>query len=330
MPQDPPLQELVDRLVPDGWRSTHDFASDFKPCHQSLIESTLDDVRSKALDEWLASNQPCLFGQEAAKRGRIEYCFLTQADLIRGDDHVGGRIAGARLRWRCRGRKGETSAFIISVVSDLVARAEPNGALLDVAQRIVELYLCRDVPADRTVHDELFLEAAESRSWKVGVNFFGAQGDGRWWKDHRIPGGIAFSMNSVGHFACVRRLAKGDAEREQAHGLDRALLVAMQLINRTTEGVSGRNTRLHECAQHPEPAGVQCPVELPKALAGKNRCEYAGLYHTDHTLPSAYFVPVEFRPEGPVIDNLDLTYLFHDSPDNPDYRAMGLGLSQES
>ncbi len=330
MPQDLPLQELLDRLVPDAWRNDHPFASHFDASHRALIESSADVARAEVLSSWLAKEQPCLFGQDAAKRQRIEFCFLRQDDLLRGDNHIAGRIAQARLRWRRRGRKGDASAFVISVVSDFVAKSEPNAALFELAQRIVELYLCRDVPADKIVHDELFLEAAECRSWKVGVNFFGAQGEGRWWKDHRILGGIAFSMNSVGHLACVRRLAKGAAETEQRHGLDAALLVAMQLINGTTPGVSGKNTWLHEVSVRPEPASVQCPVTLPKALAGKNRCEYGGLYHTDQTLPSAYFVAAERRPEGPPIENLDLTYLHNDSPDNAEYRTMGLGVTQDT
>ena len=69
-------------------------------------------------------------------------------------------------------------------------------------------------------------------------------------------------------------------------------------------------------------------MDLPRNLAGKNRCEYAGLYHTDQTLPSTYFNPATLRPEGPAFDNLDLTYLHRDSPDNPDYKSMGAGQTE--
>ena len=131
----------------------------------------------------------------------MDFCFLTHEELIRDEREVAGRIAKARLAWRRRARRGESHGFVILAVSETLANAEPNEALFEVARRIAELYLCRDVPADRIVHDELFLETQESRSWRVGVNYFGAQGDGRWWKDHRIPGGIGLSMNSVGHMA---------------------------------------------------------------------------------------------------------------------------------
>lgn len=323
------IQELVDKLVPDSWRDTHPFSDDMAVAHAELIRAGADSERRKSMSKWLSAHQPCLFGRDAAKRDRVEYCFLTDDDLVRGDRHVGACIAEARLQWRRRAQAGETSAFVVSVVSKLVSIAEPNQALFDFAQRLAELYLCRSVPANKIVHDELFLVASECRSWKVGVNFFGAQGDGRWWKDHRIPAGIALSMNSVGHLACVRRLQKEAPQTDQRYGLDAALMIAMQLIAGTTPGCDGRNTWLHSIADHPEQPNVECPVQLPKALEGLNRCEYGGLYHTDHTLPSVYFSPSERRPDVRKIENLDLTYLFHDSPANPDFHAMGQGLPQD-
>ena len=199
--------------------------------------------------------------------------------------------------------------------------------MLEVARRIAELYLCRDVPTDKIVHDELFLEAKEHRSWQVGMNYFSAQADGRWWKDHRIPGGMAFSMNSVGHMACMRRLGRDMSDDDQSQGLHWALRTAMQLLDATKPGVSGRNTWLHDREARPEP-DIVCPDDLGEALAAKNRCEYGGLYHTDQTLPSAYFTTSEVRSDVPTFDNLDLTYLHHDSPDNPDYVSMGAGIPE--
>src|SRR5205823_13856784 len=90
-----------------------------------------------------------------------------------------------------------------------------------LALKLCELYLERTV-LDEILHDGPILvinrdgEATERRSWKVGVNYFSAQGDGRWWHDHRIPGGMAFSMNSVGH------MARSMAERERARDSERA------------------------------------------------------------------------------------------------------------
>src|SRR6185436_13486673 len=100
MPPEPPLIELLDRLVPDSWRASNPFTDDLRQCHDSLVASSSDGQRADLLGEWLTSNQPCLFGQEASRNKHIEYCFITHQDLAQGDDHVGSVIARARLRWR--------------------------------------------------------------------------------------------------------------------------------------------------------------------------------------------------------------------------------------
>lgn len=328
-----PLKTLLDRLVPDAWRRQTPFESSFAKANAALLAATCHRTRAEILGAWLGRYQPCLFGSAQAKAGRIVYCFLTESDLYSGDDHVIGTIAARRFKWRSRALRGDSSAFVILALSQVLAEAEPNDDLLAVAQKLAESYLMKEVPADLIRHDDLLLRTpAGNRGWRVGVNFFGAQGDGRWWQDHRIPGGIALSMNSVGHWAYAQRLKHPEQMDSQRYGLDAALTVAMQLINgtkpgpdRSAPGPEGRNTWLHSVADRSDRPGVGCPVALPKALAGLNRCEYAGLYHTDQTLPRSYFNPAPRRAVGPPIDDLDLTYLYHDSPDNPDFHAMGLG-----
>ena len=118
-------------------------------------------------------------------------CASKRSDRIGSD----GRLAG------------ETHAFIILALSERIACATPGKVLQNLAQRICELYLGVS-QTDTIIHDELLLEIpaekqTERRSWKVGVNYFSAQGDVRWWRDHRIPGGMAYSMNSVGHMARI-------------------------------------------------------------------------------------------------------------------------------
>jgi hypothetical protein len=314
----------MDDLVVDQWRENHPFSLDLVACQTSLFSAPDHESRARFLGEWLAKYQPCLFGQLAAKKGWIDYCFLTESDLRTGDTLVAGKIAMEHLAWRRRARRGESHAFVILAISERLANAEPNPALMAFSQQLAELYLSRPVDPDRIAHDELFLEAAEGRSWKVGVNYFSAQGDGRWWKDHRIPGGVAFSMNSVGHMACARRLGKDMGVEDQSEGLNWGLPLAMQLLNKTRSGPSGRNTWLHAVTD--VRPSTPCPFELPKSLAGMNWCQYGGLYHTDQSIPSEYFTPAELRPKGPKHDALDLTYLFNDSPDNPDYQLMGVGL----
>lgn len=63
-----------------------------------------------------------------------------------------------------------------------------------LAQQLCSLYLLNEVDVDRIYHEEIFLEqpGADCRMWQwmAGVNYFCTNGDGRWWQDHRIPGGL--------------------------------------------------------------------------------------------------------------------------------------------
>lgn len=64
-------------------------------------------------------------------------------------------------------------------------------------------------------------------------------------------------------------------------------------------------------------------------LAGFSENRYVGLYHTDHTVPSAYFKEELWRREDlPERDDLYFTYLHRPSDD--DYLSMGLGSEIEN
>jgi hypothetical protein len=320
------LSVLLDDIVGDDWRCAHPFSPEVSDCNERLWAATSDAEREEVIAAWLAAHQPCLFGRIAATRKAISYCFLTESELFGSEQVVRSKIGSARAGWRSRARRGEAHAFIILAVSKRLAFAEPNAALMRVACELTSMYLCREIRTDEIFHDQLALESGDSgRWWYVGANFFGAQGDGRWWKDHRIPGGIALSMNSVGHMAAARRRGKAGSGEEPE--LWWALKTAMRLLDSTTPGPSGRDTWLHlnsERAPH-----TACPFvesQMPQTLKGKNWCEYGGLYHTDSTIPSEYFRPDVERPSSSKYDDLNLTYLHDDSPDNPDYRTMGEGV----
>ena len=69
------------------------------------------------------------------------------------------------------------------------------------------------------------------------IDFFATAGDRRWWHDHRIPGGIAFTANSLGHMA--------KREEWYGHRTDRtewALRTAMNTIaEAATKNSSGKD-----------------------------------------------------------------------------------------
>jgi hypothetical protein len=219
------------------------------------------------------------------------------------------------------------------LVSRAAAEAEPGPALKALALRLVQLYLSDDeILADATYHDRLALalegdENPDFVVWKVGVNFFGAQGDQRWWHDHRIPGGIAFSMNSVGHMTRTR-LQKAMSTNPKLLSaapadklVDFAFYFAMKTIHGASYGPRPGTNLLPRDAQCPIPEEERARVL--KDMSEYNECYYLGHYHTDVTVPTSYFDTAVDRPKG----NEDLTLLFtylHDQSDE-DYGLMGIG-----
>ncbi len=203
------ISELIEDLPQDPWRDENPFSPDMQACHEILFRRGLNrNEMAAAIDDWLGAEQPCLFGRMEARQHRLAYCLLTENDLERSDDHVRARIQEDRDIWRRSARRGESHGFIIVAVSRRIAHATVGPELLTLARHLCDLYLGRD-QLDQILLDDLLLEiqtqaGREYRAWRVGVNYFSAQGDGRWWRDHRFPGGMAYSMNSVGHMARTR------------------------------------------------------------------------------------------------------------------------------
>lgn len=302
-----------------------------------------EDERRASLLSWIGSSQPCIFGKIASQESMISLCILSRSDIEEGDAHVLHRIQNARLGWLRSAAEGMTNGFVILVADRELAHAEPGEQLQTFSQRLAYLYLLRTVQADAVYHDEVALriptEPDHVLQWLAGVNFFAAQGDGRWWQDHRIPGGVGFSVNSVGHFIAVarRRTALGamqaafpsavTSELADPHlgSLDDALSVAMLTISRASTGPHAPATYLVKRATAPQTAREhRVAKHLPKALEDKEFRLYRGQYHTDWTVPSVYFHPRVKAPEAEPID-LDFTYLYDDDIENIDHITMGVG-----
>lgn len=332
------------RLEPDPWRQQTGFSAEVEAANHALFASTAsDEVRMDVLNGWIRKHQPCLFGRMAAALKSLAYCVLSETDLRESDQFIRDKIQRMRLKWTHDGYDGKKSGFILLAVSPMIANARPGPAMLDLARRLCFLYLETEIATD-TIHlDQIYLQKPGSRMttwrWYAGVNYFCAQGDGRWWNDHRIPGGMAFSVNSVGHLVKSGQIANAMRALDEITGapaepypetnvdsLDKALELAMRTIAMASNAVSGKATELLPMPDDPNSLSVpQCPVKLSPLVADKNYCEYQGRYHTDYTLPSEYFLPDIERPDHVGVHTLDLTYLFHKTLDNPDLRAMGEG-----
>lgn len=336
------IAELLSQLTPDPWRSTEGFSDDIVAANEILLsETATDEAIIETLSDWLKKEQPCIFGRIAAAVGHLEFCILRETDLGASDEAIRERIQEARLRWVRRCFRADASGFIIVVLSRQIANATPNDVMKRLALRLGSLYLNKSVAADSVELDEAFLQKPDrdpiTWRWKAGVNYFSTQGDKRWWHDHRIPGGMAFSVNSVGHMVKSAIVAKhmkelnkdlgisGEWTLSKVDTLDKALVRAMGTIEGAASAVSGPATELLPLPTEEAAPLPACPVELPAGLQDKNYCEYLGRYHTDFTVPSEYFRPEVERPAELVPFMLDFTYLFYRSLDNPDYFTMGEG-----
>src|SRR5436190_3009558 len=337
------LHELVARMTIDPARQALGFEAVLERAQDDLLRATNDVDRARILGDWLGNYQPCMFGKVAARKGQLALCFVTDEHISQGDEAVHAHIHREKLRWRRQAARGLQSGFVVIAVSAAIAYASPDEVLQEFAQRLAALYLNRDgAPLDEVLLDYAVLEVPGREGphlvrWDAGVNVFAAAGDRRWWQDHRIPAGLAFSMNSVGHmvksaqltdafhsFVETLNLIAPDDEQGKIGSLEDALSVAMLTIDNASDAVSGKATWLVS----PQEVSASCPkttAAIRKKVADKSYCLYRGMYHTDHTIPTSYFrVDVE-RPRDTRAFDLDFTYLYHDSVTNPAYRTMGAG-----
>lgn len=331
-------------LESDEWRERVGFSQEIEVANQELFRPGLTEAdAAQILGKWLEKYQPCLFGRIAAKSGALSYCFLTEDDLRQTDEFIKDKIQSKRLEWTHEGFEGRKSGFVILIISPTLASARPGSEVFELARRLCFLYLETDIEIDKIHLDQLYLQKPGSSlttwKWFTGVNYFSAQGDGRWWHDHRIPGGMAFSVNSVGHLVKSGIVAKAMRELNQELGapfenypepkvdsLGKALELAMRTIDMAANAVSGKATELLPLPTDRSSLPVsECPVKLSVKVSDKNFCEYSGYYHTDYTLPSEYFRPDVERPLDLQPHALDFNYLYHRDVDNPDFRLLGEG-----
>ena len=341
------VAQLVEALTPDPWRAKEGFSRDIEFCHAQMLQKPRSDEEiSSFLKDWLADNQPCLFGRLAAgDLNLLNFCILTERDLRQNDTFIRDKIQEYRTLWKIEAAQGLRSGFVILATSATIASAIPDKTMMALACRLCFLYLREDeILPDEIYTDNVGLEIPDSTTkrnpcygWRVGVNLFVSAGDKRWWHDHRIPGGLAFSMNSVGHMArngALRRLTDPKASLIPLKGklgidsLSTALKFAMLTISGAQPTPSGPATCLRELDQQSYDALTpKCPFapSVPPKLRLKDYKTYHGWYHTDVTIPSDYFDPSIQRPERIGKQNLDFTYLFDDSIENPAFETMGTG-----
>ena len=334
-------RSLFNALRVDGLRLRRPFSADLATAHEVIFDDgSQADEKAKALSLWLQANQPCLFGRIAAAAGRIHYCILTESEHLRrmSDDEIRETIERDKKVWRQRSLDGARSpehGFLLLVASPVVAIAKPDDNLKAFAMKIQELAgwaVEPDEYGNDRAFERLFLKNPRNGSYcefVFGIDFFASAGDGRWWQDHRIPGGIAFTANSLGHMMQTREWYEAKTNQEQW-----SLFTAMRTIDEAQTTDHGKATWLIDVVQgrphKPLPCPFHDPSKVPPKLVNKDWTTYEGYLHTDHGIRSEFFQETrDGRP--PTLTKpwiMDFAYIFNKA--DPDWvKFMGGRLISE-
>ena len=283
------LEERIAALRPDPWRVGVGFGVDIARANDALFRGE-PQARHDALFAWLHAHQICMFARRAVSGQAMDLCLIDERDVQRGDAHVRARIHRARRVWKRRSFAGQSAGFLAILVDPRIAAAVPDAATLRLARWFGELCVGRDPGVDAVCLDRVYLQSPAhpdvALCWEAPLNYFCSQGDKRWWHERRIPGGMGFSINSVGHMVASGQLGRG------ARGARLAVSYASRTIERA--GESGRRA-----------------AALAMESDGK---AYRADYHTDYALPRCLFSDAVERPAGLASHRLVLTTEFEHTP----------------
>lgn len=337
------VAELFDRLNGDLWRIKHPFSDDLLQAN-ALLHNTAaaDEEMVECLALWCQQRQPCQFGRVAAKHRRIHFCFLREAAISRWSDaEIAEKIGEEKQLWKQRAAfdpKTTAHSLVIVVASPRVALAAPDQDLRAFSDRILELTGWENdhhgVRRRNTVtSDSLYLRNPTDGGFygfQFNADFFACAGDGRWWHDHRFPGGIAFTANSTGHMMRFREWYE-NKDQSQSWALKQAMLTIqnaapMNATDSTIPQEQGCVTWLRPLNATGKPLveNISCPIsKVPATLEGKDWTRYEGLLHTDHAVREEFFQDREVAPTASRPYLMDLTYLYDEK--QPDFEDFNRG-----
>jgi len=324
------VAELFTLLSGDVWRVTHSFSADMLQANALLHNtSATEDEMAECLALWCQYRQPCQFGRAAAKQGRIHFCFLREVAVSEwSDDEIAEKIGEEKQLWKQRAAcepERAAHSLVIVVASPRVALAAPDQHLRAFSDRILELAGWepdrRGVRRRNTLtSDFLYLKNPSDGGFygfRFNADFFACAGDGRWWHDHRFPGGIAFTANSTGHMMRFRDWYQA-RDQNESWGLKQAMFTIQnaaptKLTDSSDPLEQGRVTWLRPLDAKGKPLvdNVPCPLaNVPTMLKGKDWTRYEGLLHTDHAVREEFFFDREVAPTASRPYLMDFTYLY--------------------
>lgn len=307
-------------LRPDRWRESNPFSDDIAKIHDVIFHPFVSkEQKSKALRLWLQKGQPCVFGRIAAQMDRLHIVFLSESELHLADEEIKEFLQVERAFWkqRCLRNEAAEHGLLLIAASPRLAFAAPSS-LYKFSQIIRELYspeITKDLRGNDIAWEDLYLEHPQSKTcfrFKFSLDYFGAQGDGRWWHDHRIPGGIAYTANSIGHMARTREWYEGKGAQTEW-----VVKVAMETVDEAAVTQWGKAITLRELRNGRPYAGTKCPFstteKLKPRLQGRDWSGYMGTLSTDHSLRKELFWDAPEPPPDLPKWNMDFTYLYDES-----------------
>ena len=330
------VTELFARLSGDSWRVSHPFNVDLLQANALLHnDAATEEEKAECLTLWCKAQQPCQFGRVAAKQDRIYFCFLSeQAVSCWNDDEIAEKIAEEKRLWKQRAAfdpSRSAHSFVLVVTSLRVALATPDQHLRAFSDRILELAGwgtgSRGARQSNTVaSDFLYLKAPNTGvfyGYQFNLDYFACAGDGRWWHDHRFPGGIAFTANSTGHMVAFRKWYQQKIDRREWALKQAMLTIHNATPTRGTDEAEpmqqGRATWLRplDIDGNALVGGVACPLsKVPRVLEGKDWTRYEGVLHTDHAIREEFFQDREVAPTAAKPYLMDFTYLYDEKQDD--------------
>lgn len=323
------LMELYEALRVDRLRESKPFSQDIKEANDLLHHPySLDQDLDEGMRQWCMKRQPCQFGRLAASKRQIHFCFLREIDLGRGEKGVAAKVVESKRLWKQRAIIDATPphGFMLVFASSKVALAAPDDNLRRFSDKILELAGWGPERRGRKIgntisSDFLYLKSPSDGlyyGFQFNVDFFAAAGDGRWWHDHRIPGGIAFTANSTGH---MRHFKDWYGQPGSDHGewaVKQAMITIAQAHPTASASVEspqveGRVTWLRDLDADGKPllAQIPCPmVNVPRQLQGKDWTRYEGVLHTDHAVRAEFFADRDEPVTAGQPYLMDFTYLY--------------------
>lgn len=288
------------------------FSHDIRQTNEILHDPDVKNIHKvKAYRDWLTEGQPCVFGKSAANKRQVYVCVLDEDEVLRmksGDEDLKATIDDHRRVWKRYALHGLNSSFVIVICSAAIAKVKPCPELKELSRRLMELYLDTDVQDDEIVteHEWVYLRKMtggneELLRFATLPNIFCAQGDKRWWHDHRTPGAIMITSNALGHYMH----SIGGASGADSCGALRRAMMTIQGAHKNAGGLPGFTATALVARPEEEPS----PLEGDKQLGHHSARVYTGWFHTDHLIPSAFFVDEKPPQQYP---DLDLSYI-HDA-----------------